>query len=77
MHADHRLVDVSFILIYIYIYVEIRFFFNNTESITMAAITENDKYVLNAMFNPNYPLDFDKETPLDSTDAENQSTKFV
>lgn len=39
----------------------------------MATITDNDKYVLNAIFNPNYPLDFDKKSPSDSTDAETQS----
>ncbi len=32
----------------------------------MSTITENDKYVLNAIFNPNYPLDFEKEAPTDS-----------
>jgi hypothetical protein len=39
----------------------------------MTNITDNDKYVLNAIFNPNYPLDFDKESSLDSIDLENQS----
>nr|ACC43937.1 TPR-repeat containing protein A [Philodina roseola] len=43
----------------------------------MANITDNDKYVLNAMFNPTYPLDFDKETATDTTDAENQSKIFI
>ncbi|CAF0995309.1 unnamed protein product [Rotaria sordida] len=35
----------------------------------MATITDNDKFVLNAIFNPNYPLDFDQEP---STDSENE-----
>jgi len=39
----------------------------------MATITENDKYVLNAIFNPNYPLDFDKESTSDLTDSQNES----
>nr|ACC43980.1 TRPA_3 [Philodina roseola] len=43
----------------------------------MANITDNDKYVLNAMFNPTYPLDFDKETATDTTDAENRSKIFI
>lgn len=43
----------------------------------MASITDNDKYVLNAMFNPNYPLDFDKESSSNSTDSENESKPFV
>ncbi|CAM4815143.1 unnamed protein product [Rotaria magnacalcarata] len=39
----------------------------------MATFTDNDKYVLNAIFNPNYPLDFDKEPPSssDAIDLEN------
>jgi hypothetical protein len=37
------------------------------------SITENDKYVLNAIFNPNYPLDFEKELPSNSTNLENES----
>jgi len=43
----------------------------------MATITDNDKYVLNAIFNPNYPLDFDKESSSDSTDSENESESFL
>jgi hypothetical protein len=43
----------------------------------MAMITDNDKYVLNAIFNPNYPLDFDKESLSDSTDSENESESFL
>ena len=43
----------------------------------MASITDNDKYVLNAIFNPNYPLDFDNESPSDSTDSENNSKYFL
>ena len=39
----------------------------------MASITDHDKYVLNAIFNPNYPLDFDKEPSSNSADLENQS----
>lgn len=39
----------------------------------MANITDNDKYVLNAIFNPSYPLDFDKEAVTDAANAENQS----
>ncbi|CAF3758981.1 unnamed protein product [Rotaria socialis] len=35
----------------------------------MATFTDNDKYVLNAIFNPNYPLDFDKEPPSSSSDS--------
>lgn len=42
----------------------------------MSKITENDKYVLNAIFNPTYPLDFDKESPSDLTDSENESKIF-
>ncbi|CAF0760411.1 unnamed protein product [Adineta ricciae] len=38
---------------------------------TMTTITDNDKYVLNAMFNPNYPLDFDQKSPVDVLDTEN------
>lgn len=37
----------------------------------MANLTDNDKYVLNAMFNPNYPLDFDQNA---SSDANGTST---
>ena len=37
----------------------------------MTTITDNDKYVLNAMFNPNYPLDFDQKSPSDVLDTEN------
>jgi hypothetical protein len=36
------------------------------------SITENDKYVLNAIFNPNYPLDFEKESPSNLTSSENE-----
>ncbi len=43
----------------------------------MATITDNDKYVLNAIFNPNYPLDFDKELPSNSIDSENESESFL
>jgi hypothetical protein len=43
----------------------------------MATITDNDKYVLNAIFNPNYPLDFDEESLSNSTDLENESEKFL
>jgi hypothetical protein len=43
----------------------------------MATITDNDKYVLNAIFNPNYPLDFDKDSSTDSTDSENESKSFL
>ncbi len=43
----------------------------------MAMITDNDKYVLNAIFNPNYPLDFDKESLSDSTNSENESESFL
>lgn len=40
----------------------------------MSTITDNDKYVLNAIFNPNYPLDFDRKEPQsDSKDSENES----
>ena len=39
----------------------------------MSTITENDKYVLNAIFNPNYPLDFEKEALTDSDDSKNKS----
>lgn len=42
----------------------------------MSKITDNDKYVLNAIFNPNYPLDFDKEPQTDSVE-ENESKIFV
>lgn len=38
----------------------------------MSTITDNDKYVLNAIFNPNYPLDFDKESSSTSTNTENE-----
>ncbi|CAF0751567.1 unnamed protein product [Adineta steineri] len=40
----------------------------------MTTITENDKYVLNAIFNPNYPLDFDKE-PLSSDLTDSKDDK--
>jgi hypothetical protein len=43
----------------------------------MTNITDNDKYVLNAIFNPNYPLDFDNESSLDSADLENQSEILI
>jgi hypothetical protein len=39
----------------------------------MSDITDNDKYVLNAIFNPNYPLDFDEKSSSDSIDLESQS----
>ena len=39
----------------------------------MATITNNDKYVLNAIFNPNYPLDFDQPDTQDTNDAKNES----
>lgn len=42
----------------------------------MSAITDNDKYVLNAIFNPNYPLDFDQKPASDSTDSEDESENF-
>ena len=37
----------------------------------MTTITDNDKYFLNAMFNPNFPLDFDQKPPADVLDNEN------
>ena len=43
----------------------------------MSNITDNDKYVLNAIFNPNYPLDFDEKPSTDSTDLESQSKIFI
>ena len=39
----------------------------------MSNITDNDKYVLNAIFNPSYPLDFDKETATDTVEKQNES----
>ncbi|CAF0726619.1 unnamed protein product [Rotaria sp. Silwood1] len=39
----------------------------------MATITDNDKYVLNVIFNPNYPLDFDQESPTDASNSENEN----
>nr|ACD88972.1 tetratricopeptide repeat containing protein [Adineta vaga] len=39
----------------------------------MTSITENDKYVLNAIFNPNYPLDFDKDSPSDLSNPQNDT----
>lgn len=43
----------------------------------MANITDNDKYVLNAIFNPSYPLDFEKETAKDTIDADSESKTLI
>jgi hypothetical protein len=33
----------------------------------MTMITGHDKFVINAIFNPNYPLDFNNLLPIDSS----------
>lgn len=42
----------------------------------MTSITNHDKFVINAIFNPNYPLDFDNLLPLDSTILSQNNGKF-
>ena len=60
---------------YIRFFSTVRSFFQLFDrSKIMSTITDNDKYVLNAIFNPNYPLDFDRKEPQsDSKDSENES----
>ena len=45
----------------------------------MSTITDNDKFVLNAIFNPNYPLDFEHESTGESQDEHKESKrpKFI
>ena len=41
----------------------------------MSSITDNDKFVLNAIFNPNYPLDFEQESSGQPQDEHNESKR--
>lgn len=78
LHSGDELVDAAYNSTHTHIYIEREYFLFGTRSIfsfvnEMATITDNDKYVLNAIFNPNYPMDFDNETSSDSIDKENES----
>jgi hypothetical protein len=42
----------------------------------MTPITDHDKFVINAIFNPNYPLDFDNVLPPDNTILSQNNGKF-
>ena len=39
------------------------------------SITEHDKFVINAIFNPNYPLDFNDVQSSESTESSNNNSK--
>lgn len=41
------------------------------------SITEHDKFVINAIFNPNYPLDFDDVQSSETTESSNKTGKHT